>query len=148
MNFTGPFGHFTLNEDPHVPAVMLSGGIGITPLHAMTKYAASKNLPKPITLIYSNTTADDIPFKTDLDEYHASDMSFRVYYSLTGEPAPDWKGIVGRIDEMMIRELAPDWQGSEYYICGPAQMVIELKKMVAGMGIPVERIKSEMFTGY
>lgn len=148
FSFTGPFGHFTLNEEPNIPAIMLSGGIGITPLHAMTKYAAYKNLPKPITLIYSNNSADDIPFKDDLDEYHESDMDFSVYYTITGEPPPDWKGKVGKIDEAMIKGLVTEWQISEYYICGPAQMVLELKKLVAKMGTPLERIKSEMFTGY
>lgn len=147
VNLIGPFGHFVLNEEP-IPAVMLSGGIGITPLHSMTKYAAFHKLPKPITLIYSNNTADDIPFKKDLDEYDRSDMAFRVFYTLTGEPSPNWRGKVGRIDEAMIKELASDWQQSEYYICGPAQMVMALKKVVTEMGIPLERVKSEMFTGY
>lgn len=148
VNLAGPFGRFVLNEDPQVPAIMLSGGIGITPLHAMTKYAAYKKLTKPITLIYSNNTADDIPFKKDLDEYHESDMAFQVHYTLTGEAPPDWKGITGRINEAMIKELVPNWKACEFYVCGPALMVLALKKLVVEMGVPVERLKSELFTGY
>lgn len=147
IKFSGPFGRFVFNEN-RVPAVMLSGGIGITPLHAMIKHATYKQLPKPITLFYSNATAGDIPFKENLDEYHAGNMVFTACYTLTGKPPPDWKGKRGRIDAQMIKESAPDWQESEFYISGPTQMVSAMKKLVFEMGIPVERIKSEMFTGY
>ena len=148
LHMTGPYGRFVLSDDPSIPAVMLSGGIGITPLHAMIKHAAYKKLPKPITLIYANTAAFDIPFKKDLDGYHQSDMNFQVFYTITGEIHPDWKGKTGRINEDMIRNLAPNWEKREFYISGPAQMVLSLKKLVADMGIPAERIKSELFTGY
>jgi NADH oxidoreductase Hcr len=114
----------------------------------MTKYAAHKKIPKPIKLIYSNTSTEDIPFKKDLDEYHANDTVFSVHYTITGNPPPNWKGKTCRIDEAMIKELVPYWRECEFYISGPAKFVLELKNMVAGMGIPVDRLKSEMFTGY
>lgn len=148
INISNPMGHFVLNEDPHIPAVLLSGGIGITPLHGMTKYAAHHSLAKPITLIYSNASSIDVPFKKDIDEYDRSDMAFRAFYTMTDEASTNWKGLSGRIDEEMIKKTIPDWQKSEYYICGPAQMVIALKRIVISMGIPESRVKFELFTGY
>ena len=152
FHLTGPFGRFILNEDERVGAVMLSGGIGITPLHSMIKYATYKQLPKPITLIYSNSTADDIPFKKDLDEYATQNKHFQAHYTVTNTadtpPSGGWTGRKGRIDETMIQELIPNWQICEFYVCGPAQMVIEIKKLLVNMGLDVEKLKSELFTGY
>lgn len=148
FHIKAPLGHFVLDELSSTPAIMLSGGIGVTPLHAMTKYAAQHHLSKPITMIYSNAFYDDIPFKKDIDEYDKSDMQFRVHYTFTKYIPAGWTGERGRIDANMIQRLAPDWKESEYYICGPAQMVLELKKVVANMGVAAERIKFELFTGY
>ncbi len=48
----GPIGDFVLHETR--PAVLLAGGIGITPFKGMAEYAADKALPIPIHLLYSN----------------------------------------------------------------------------------------------
>src|SRR3989344_2080341 len=148
INFPGPFGRFTLNEDERVGAVMLSGGIGITPLHSMIKYATYKKLTKSITLIYSNSVSDDIPFKSELDEFAKLDKYFTANFTITDESDTHWTGRVGRINENMVREIVPNWQACEFYVCGPASMVIAMKKFLVDMGVGVENLKSELFTGY
>src|SRR3989449_7081248 len=54
----GPIGDFVLHETR--PAVLLAGGVGITPLKGMAEYAADKALPIPIRLVYSNRSEDEI----------------------------------------------------------------------------------------
>lgn len=146
ITFTGPFGRFVFNEDASMPAVFLSGGIGITPVYSMIKYATDKKLAKPITLIYSNTQANDIPFKAELDQFVQLDQFLTIHHAITDDPA--WKGLNRRIDEAMIKELTPDWEKSEFYVCGPPQMVLAMKQLLVQMNIPVAQIKSELFAGY
>ncbi len=83
VTITGAFGKFVLNEDPSIPAVFLTGGIGITPFHSMIKYATDKKLPKPITLIYSNKKADNILFKKEFDELDEKNQHLTITPSLS-----------------------------------------------------------------
>src|SRR5207245_4799254 len=61
----GPIGDFVLHETR--PAVLLAGGIGITPLNGMAEYAAAKTLPIPIRPVYRNRTEDQIVYRPELD---------------------------------------------------------------------------------
>lgn len=146
VKIVGPLGRFTLNEDETTPAVMLTGGIGITPFRSMIKYATDKKLKKHITLIYSNKTASDIPFQQELFALHAKNEHLTIYHTVTQDES--WTGKKGRISEELIRECVPSLEKAEYYICGSPQMVTSLRALLATMQIPSERIAFEPFTGY
>ena len=60
----GPLGHYLL--DTSRPAVLVAGGIGITPLKGMAEYAADRTLPIPVRLVSSNRTEEEIIFKEEL----------------------------------------------------------------------------------
>src|SRR5439155_768830 len=61
----GPIGDFVLYETR--PAVLVAGGVGITPLKGMAEYAADKALPIPIRLVYSNRSEDEIVYRPELE---------------------------------------------------------------------------------
>lgn len=50
----GPFGNLTLHNDPRRPAVLLAGGIGVTPFRSIVRRAAHERLPQRIFLFYAN----------------------------------------------------------------------------------------------
>ena len=62
-----------------------------------------------------------------------------------------WIGRKGRIDgeavEWFITNYPPIAQGTEYYICGPGGMNIEVRKTLLGLQIPKELIHIEQFVG-
>lgn len=168
VKISPPLGKFTLNMDTKVKAVMLSGGIGITPLHSMLKYATVKKLPKQIIFIYSNSKKDDIPFKNDLDDYAKNNPHLSLYYAITDnsdhnslnspsylkrglggvKQSADARILGGRIDEVMIKKQVSDFWSCEFYVCGPPDMVTNLVKMLEDMKIRPDLIKQELFTGY
>src|SRR5256885_15842566 len=57
----GPIGDFVLHETR--PAVLVAGGVGITPLKGMAEYAADKALPIPIRLVYSHRSEAQILYR-------------------------------------------------------------------------------------
>ncbi|MCI4355182.1 MAG: FAD-dependent oxidoreductase, partial [Thermoplasmata archaeon] len=61
----GAYGHFVLDEAS--PAVLVAGGIGITPLKGMAEYAADRQLPIDVRLVYSNRSEEEIAYRGDLD---------------------------------------------------------------------------------
>src|SRR5438094_2699170 len=89
----GPIGDFVLHEAR--PAVLLAGGIGITPLKGMAEYAADKALPIPIRLIHRNRCEDEILDRPELDALEKQNPRFRVLYTLTRTDCKGWQGRPG-----------------------------------------------------
>lgn len=145
-----PLGSFVLDETA-VKAAFLSGGIGITPIRSMWKYAFDKKLALDMVLLYGNRTPRDIAFKEELETIAQAGKGFRVVFSLdTSEACPaDWKGRCGFIDAAMIREEIPDYADRIFYVCGPPVMVHHLVGLLKdGLQIQDNRIKRENFAGY
>ncbi len=61
----GPIGDFVLHEMR--PAILIAGGIGVTPLKGMAEYATDRALPIPIRLVYSNPSEDEIIYRDELE---------------------------------------------------------------------------------
>jgi hypothetical protein len=141
----GPYGSFTLDESK--PAVMLSGGIGITPLRCMIKYATDKKLATKITLFYANRNPEEIAFKKDLDNWQKENKNVNVVYTVT-EGDEKWTGLTGYVDEKMIKNNVKMTKDTLFYICGPPTMVDAMVNLLKSMKIDDSRIRIEHFTGY
>ena len=149
----GPEGKFTLHEDYSMPAIFLSGGIGVTPFRSMIKYATDKNIPIRIIMFDSNRTQQNILYKTEFDNCSKANKNLRVIYTITDgqTEGQEWNGEVGRIDADMLKKyLQPvDIENSIFYICGPPAMIQAMQKILNdNLQIPTERIRIEEFTGY
>ncbi|MCI0532464.1 MAG: FAD-dependent oxidoreductase, partial [candidate division Zixibacteria bacterium] len=139
-----------LPSDDSKSVVMLAGGIGITPFRSMIRFASDTKFSLPITLLYSNRTPDDIPFKAEFENLCRLNHYFKPLYTVT-EPensAGKWDGQVGFIDEKMIAENVPDLGNPIFYICGPPAMVEAMQEILKRMAIPDDRVRFEKFTGY
>src|SRR3989442_193181 len=102
----GPIGDFVLRETR--PAVLVAGGIGITPLKGMAEYAADKALPIPIRLIYSNRNEDEIVYRRELEALETLNPHFRMLNTLTRTTDRGWKGATGRMDSRRVHARARD----------------------------------------
>lgn len=142
-----PMGKFTLDESKK-KLVFLSGGIGITPLRSMAKYAADKFLDLDIILLYANRSIRDIAFREDLKAIQQSYPGLKVTHVLC-EAAPDFKCVNGIIDAATIKEQVPDYGGRTFYLCGPPGMVKAMQGILSTeLGLPETQIITENFQGY
>ena len=143
----GPYGHFVLDESR--PAVLVAGGIGITPLKGMAEYAADKKLDVSLRLLYSNRAQDDIPYKDEVDALARQNPRFSVVHTLTrASPAAAWAGRRGRIDAALLEQASADLRDPMYYVCGIPEMVEEMVDTLRRMNVPAGRIMYEGFHGY
>lgn len=142
----GPIGDFVLHETR--PAVLLAGGIGITPLKGMAEYAADRTLPIPIRLAYSNRSEDEIVYRHELDSLEKQNPRFRVLHTLTRSSDRGWGGTTGRIDEELLREAARGLADPVYYVSGTPSMVGGTLRLLEGLGVPDADIEVEAFRGY
>lgn len=145
-----PSGSIILDEADTRLRVMIAGGIGITPFRSMIKYAADKNLSLPITLLYSNKIPEEIVFRKELEEIGQSHPSIKILFTVTRpeEGKEQWSGRVGRVDEEMVRQFAPDPANTLFYIAGPSVMVEAMLELLQNMAVPKENILFEKFSGY
>ncbi|MFA4988158.1 MAG: FAD-binding oxidoreductase [Candidatus Omnitrophota bacterium] len=142
-----PFGSFTLQDSPHKIA-FLSGGIGITPVRSMCKYAVDKNIGKDIVLIYANRSMRDIVFADDFSALSAAYPLLRLVHVLC-EAEPGFKCSTGQIDAGLIRKEVPDYMDRRFYLCGPPQMVAAMRAILEKeLGLDKGLIVTENFQGY
>ncbi len=147
IEFIGPLGHFVLDEGD-LPALILAGGIGITPFRSMILYAADKKLSKPIVLIHSNRNQSDILFLEEFKEAEKRNPNFKLIETLTQETDPNWTGQKGRITPEFLNTHVPDFKDRELYVCGSVPMVHGVLEMLHSLGLPDEQINREQFSGY
>src|ERR687890_639925 len=150
----GPTGKFILHEDYSKPAVLLSGGIGVTPFRSMIKYATDKQLPIKIVMFDSNRDETNILYKNEFDECLKTNKNLKIIYTITGEGQPPlghWEGEARRIDKTMITKYVSEDElnKSIFYICGPPAMLNALQNILnEKLKISKDRVKIEEFTGY
>jgi ferredoxin-NADP reductase len=141
-----PFGQFTF-EGEYPKIALLGGGIGITPFMSICKNAADRGLSTKITLFYGCRTENDMAFRKELEELAGKNKNLRLVFMVT-EPTAQWKGLTGIISADMVKQQLPDYEENMFFTCGPPPMVEAMEKLVVNLGLPKEKLKRELFSGY
>lgn len=153
----GPFGNLTLHNNASRPAVLLAGGIGITPFRSIVRRAAHEKLPHRIFLFYSNRRPEDAPFLDEFRELALRNPNFAFIPTMTdmGGASLPWTGETGYLNrELILKHLQSaipsqkDLSGPVYYMAGPPAMVAALRTMLNEAGVDDDDIRTEEFTGY
>lgn len=150
LKLDAPYGSFTLHGDADIPAVFLSGGIGVTPIRSIVLQATRDKLAHRIVLFYSNRTPESTAFLDELSQAEQENPNFTLAATMTqmDESSADWSGETGFIDAEMIRKSVTDLGRPIYYISGPRAMVAAMRTVLDDAGIKDDRIRTEEFSGY
>ena len=130
----GPFGAFT-HERTGRPALLLAGGVGITPLRAMFATLSGK-----VTLIYRASTWQDIVFQAELDAI-AEARGAAVHYVVGSRS--DFGA--DPLSAGTLQRLAPGVHRMDVYLCGPPGMTGSAVAALTEAGVPRRRIHYESF---
>jgi NAD(P)H-flavin reductase len=141
VDVEGPLGSFTFPPAPvERRFVFIAGGTGIAPLRAMMQRAL--HLPhRNIGLFYSVRTPDEFAYEIELRGL-ADAGEIELRQTVTRATDTDWTGPRGRLNREALEELIHD-PATLCFVCGPPALVDEMPKILAGLGIPRERIKIE-----
>jgi ferredoxin-NADP reductase len=146
----GPLGHYIL--DTSRPAILVAGGIGITPLKGMIEYVVDCELPTPVRLVYSSRTLDEIVYRDELAALERRQPNVRVFHTLTGQAPESWNGRRGRIvrrDRLdLLSEAAEGLDLPIYYVCGTSGFVAACQQSLRSVGVPGADVRVEVFRGY
>ena len=147
--FDGAYGSFTLQNNTKIPAVFLSGGIGITPMRSIILQATHDKTAHKIFLFYANKTPKDAAYLDELADAQKANTNFKLIASMTDvDGSKDWKGETGFFTKEMLQKYIGDLTLPIYYISGPASMVTSIRKTLNEIGIDDDNIRTEEFSGY
>ena len=144
LEIRGPGGHFRYPADDSRPILLIGGGVGATPLMSMLRHAAAADPGRSVTFLLSARAEADVPFRAELEAVERRSSRIRIVVALTrgtGEP----RRFPGRIDENLLRSVAPDAPESIACVCGPPPMIAAMQEILGRIGVPAERIHVEAF---
>jgi len=149
-----PRGAFTFDAAQVRPAVLLSAGIGITPMVAMLRHAVAEGRRtrrfRPVWFFHVARDGQERAFFDEVMALAAEipEEAIRLHFALTRPGKRDLPGrdyqTPGRIDTDLLQRLMP-FGGYEFYLCGPASFVQDLYDGLHTLDVPDTLIHAEAF---
>jgi len=148
LRVKAPAGHFFVDPDPDVPAVLIGGGIGITPMMSMLRWCTAQQPQRLVHLYYGLRNSREHAYKPLIEEIAAAHpaLKLNVVYSRPGEsdlPGRDYQH-EGHVDIDLLRRTLPHGR-HQFYVCGPPALMQTLVPALAEWGVPLGDIHYEAF---
>ncbi|MDR0245503.1 MAG: pyridoxamine 5'-phosphate oxidase family protein [Burkholderia sp.] len=139
-----PRGRFTFDVASPRPAVLVSAGIGITPMVAMLRHALADDAPsRRVVFVHGAREAADRPFATQLAGIAAADPRLSLHW-FDSHPDERSAARAGRIDVAQLKRIL-SFDDYDFYLCGPAAFMRDLYDGLRALNVPDERIRFEAF---
>jgi ferredoxin-NADP reductase len=150
VKIEGPFGNLRLHNAKSRAAVVLTGGIGITPFRSILLHAAKEKLPHRIFLFYANRRPEDAAFLDELQQLERQNPKYKLIACMTEmeKSSHSWSGERGAINWQMLAKYLKGVASPVYYITGPPPMVKAMHTMLVDAGVDDDNIRIEEFAGY
>jgi len=151
MEVMTPMGNFhsVLAGNQKKSYVLFAGGSGITPMMSILKSILYVEKQSSITLIYANKNESATIFKNELDALAAANNQLKLVYVFE-EPASSitdlQKGLITPDKALALIENFGGTNADEYFICGPAPMMENVKTTLEKLKIKPEKVHIEYFT--
>ena len=145
IEFSGPSGSFTFTGRECNCILLIAGGVGITPMMSVLRYLLDRSWAGDIFLLFSIGRPEDFIFREEIEYLARRHPNLRVAVTASRAEGTDWKGSRGRISKDLILQSVPDVATRYVHICGPVPMMEAVKVLLAELGVPANRIKSEAF---
>ena len=123
-----PGNHFGLHDDKR-PALLIAGGIGITPIKSMAQALEARGAD--FQLHYAGRSRGEMAFRDRLERQLGGRLS--LYGSAEGERLDIASALAGAPDDAVI------------YVCGPQRLVSAVTDTAKALGIPRQRVRLELF---
>jgi ferredoxin-NADP reductase/MOSC domain-containing protein YiiM/ferredoxin len=147
LDIAAPRGTFILDRT-HAPVLLISAGIGATPVLAMLQALAEEHSDREIWWLHGARSGRDHSFAAETRTLLASLPNVRahVYYSRPGPHDREGRDFdsAGRLTPSVLAELEPP-RDAEAYLCGPTRFMDEISAGLAAMGIDASHIHTEPF---
>ena len=147
LDTAAPRGTFILDQT-RAPVLLISAGIGATPVLAMLQTLAEAHSDREIWWLHGARNRRNHSFAPETQALLASLPNARSHVCYSRPGANDLEGrdfdSAGRLTASLLAELEPP-RDAQAYLCGPAPFLEEISAGLAAMGIDASRIHTEPF---
>ncbi len=147
LDIAAPRGTFVLDQT-QAPLLLISAGIGATPVLAMLQALAQESSDREIWCLYGGRDGHEHPFAAEARTLIASLPHGRshVYYSRPGPEDLEGRDFdkAGRLTAPVLTELQPP-SDAEVYMCGPTAFMNDISAGLSALGFDASRIHTEVF---
>lgn len=145
LQITHPFGEFAPDTASDEPIVLLSAGVGITPMIAVLNQIAQASPARKVLFAYAARSSSFHPHRKDLDRAKAvmPHLSIALFY----EEVQPSELVEGMFEGRMELAKLPQWQTEKtnVYLCGPLSFMQAQWKSLLAHGVPAARLHREVF---
>jgi predicted ferric reductase len=134
----GPYGGFTAAARRRPRVVLIAGGVGITPIRALLEELPAE--PGDLAVIYRAASPDDVILRDELDALAAARRA-ELHYVVGDHAGPDGDPL----PPARLRELVPDIETRDVYVCGPPAMTAATHATLRAAGLARSQIIVERF---
>ena len=147
LDVSAPRGGFTLRPGQN-PVVLLSAGVGATPVMSMLHALAAEKSQQEIWWIYGARNGADHPFAEESRSLLKQLARARGYIVYSRPAAIDRVGAdfdtPGHIDTALLEKIGVP-QGSDFYLCGPTSFLQNMRDGLQKWGAPAGNVHTEIF---
>ncbi|MGB3622928.1 MAG: NO-inducible flavohemoprotein [Ketobacter sp.] len=150
LEIAPPCGEFFLDvrTPPQRPLVLLSAGVGITPIMSMLASALETDPQRQIVFVHGCLNESSQAFKEAVDDLAARHPNLTTHYRYSD---PNAQGAMlrsgasgGLIDVDLIESLLPERDG-DFYFCGPQPFMAGIYHGLRAWGVPPAQVHFEFF---
>jgi ring-1,2-phenylacetyl-CoA epoxidase subunit PaaE len=146
-----PAGRFTTRLDPTTSKtyVAIAAGSGITPILSIVTTLLEEEPHAQVLLVYANRTHRSVMFLDDLhDLKDRFPERLQIVHVLSREQQ-DVELFSGRLDgdrlTRILKSVLPAEDVDEWFLCGPQEMVVDLRQVILDHGVDAHDIHTELF---
>jgi ferredoxin-NADP reductase/MOSC domain-containing protein YiiM len=149
LDVSSPRGSFILQSGER-PVVLLSAGIGATPVLAMLYALAAARFTRPVLWLHAARDRQHHPFPAEVRRLMLALPHGRSYVCYSRPGSRDKMGedydAAGHLSRSVLDEVGIPRE-ADVYICGPTPFMADIKEALAALGVTPERIHAELFNG-
>lgn len=149
LDVSAPRGSFILGEGGR-PVVLISAGIGATPVLAMLHALADARSPRQVLWLYAARDREHHAFYAEVRRLLPTLLHARSYVCYS-KPGPDDRigedfDATGHLSRSVLDAVGIPGD-ADIYLCGPARFMADMKATLAAMGMSPSRVHVEIFNG-
>ncbi|WP_420851726.1 2Fe-2S iron-sulfur cluster-binding protein [Qingshengfaniella alkalisoli] len=146
LKASGPAGLFTLPPRPDGKYLFISAGSGVTPMMSMTAFLFDRGEQPDITFINCARTPRDIIFRSRLEHIASRLPDLKLHFVVEHtNPYEVWSGYRGRLNQIMLGLMAPDYLDRTVYCCGPEPFMEGVRESLIALGFDMGNYHQESF---